>query len=331
MKRVGIWLQTAMGRLFLGSSISLACFYFAFRNSSVEQLYTTLIQAVPVYIGLALISVVVNICAKALRWQTLLGTAGNQISFGRYLAALLIGQMLNILIPARIGDVSRIYTLGPIPAGRIAIAGSIVLEKILDLIFYAGVCCLFILFMPLPSWLYHSIILFLLLGALAGSSLLLWRSSHIRTQLKNWLQTVSQRIKFLQRFEKRLATLVNHLGKVHQQQHIWMLLLLSGGIWLTALLNNYFVLQAFQLQLPFTAAIAVLVVLQAGVSIPSLPGTIGVFEALCVATLSLFDIPQTQALSYGIVLHVLVFVPPIMAGVICIWVGQFNFPKSMSQ
>jgi hypothetical protein len=59
-------------------------------------------------------------------------------------------------------------------------------------------------------------------------------------------------------------------------------------------------------------------VLQAGISMPSVPGRIGLFEYLCVLTLSLFGVSQEEALSYGIVLHALVFLPTILLGVLAL-------------
>jgi hypothetical protein len=56
-----------------------------------------------------------------------------------------------------------------------------------------------------------------------------------------------------------------------------------------------------------------LVVLQAGVAVPSTPGKIGVFHYLCMIALSVFGVPATISLAYGLTLHALV------VGGISIW------------
>ncbi|HEY1013510.1 MAG TPA: lysylphosphatidylglycerol synthase domain-containing protein, partial [Herpetosiphonaceae bacterium] len=93
----------------------------------------------------------------------------------------------------------------------------------------------------------------------------------------------------------------------------------SALIWLTAALNNLLVLLALRIEAPALAALVLLVVLQAGVTLPSLPATIGVFEGLCVAALALFQVPQAAALGYGVLLHLVVLLPPVLAGLLCAW------------
>ena len=89
--------------------------------------------------------------------------------------------------------------------------------------------------------------------------------------------------------------------------------------WGTAILNNFLVLLALKIYLPWTASLLVLIILQAGISIPSVPGKIGIFEYMCVLGLSVFGIGQVSASSYGIVLHVIVLFPTTLLGMVFFW------------
>jgi len=60
--------------------------------------------------------------------------------------------------------------------------------------------------------------------------------------------------------------------------------------------------------------------LQAGISLPAIPGTIGLFEYICILALSFFNIDPSTALSYGLLLHAVVLLPPLLAGMISFWV-----------
>jgi uncharacterized membrane protein YbhN (UPF0104 family) len=71
--------------------------------------------------------------------------------------------------------------------------------------------------------------------------------------------------------------------------------------------------------LPFSASLLLLVVLQAGVAAPSLPGRVGVLEGLCIVVLAWFDVDQDTAFAVGLVLHAVVFVPPILLGLCFAW------------
>ena len=78
------------------------------------------------------------------------------------------------------------------------------------------------------------------------------------------------------------------------------------AIWLVAGLTNYLLLLAFDLPASPLIAVFLLVVLQAGVAVPSTPGKIGVFHYLCMIGLSVFGVPPTVGLAYGLTLHALV-------------------------
>ena len=63
-----------------------------------------------------------------------------------------------------------------------------------------------------------------------------------------------------------------------------------------------------------------LVVIATGLShlLPSGPAAVGVFEAAAVVALGAYGIPQTQALSYALVVHALNVVPFLLAGLLVI-------------
>jgi hypothetical protein len=68
------------------------------------------------------------------------------------------------------------------------------------------------------------------------------------------------------------------------------------------------------------ASVLVLVTLQAGIAIPSVPGRIGVFEYICVVTLVFLGVDETLAFSFGVVLHALVMLPVVLSGALLFWV-----------
>jgi uncharacterized membrane protein YbhN (UPF0104 family) len=79
------------------------------------------------------------------------------------------------------------------------------------------------------------------------------------------------------------------------------------------------------LDVPWTAAWFLLVVLQLGTRVPSLPANIGVFHYLVILALGLYTVNGTQALGYALVLHLLVFILPALLGVLCLVHGGVSF------
>jgi glycosyltransferase 2 family protein len=306
-------------RIGLGIVLSGLFLYVAVRNVALRDVQAALAQANRAYIMLALGSVAVNILGKAVRWKILMGEAGRRIPFVRILASLLVGQMLNLLLPARAGDLSRAYVIGRQGPGAMFVVGTIVLEKLLDMILYATLFVLLLLLIPLPDWLGSSATAVALVTCVAviGVAAVTWSRDALTRLLERYAERLPARMRH--RLIDRVRSVLASLDVLQNRPDTLKLLVCSILIWGTALLNNHLVLLALNVSLPVSASLLVLVVLQAGITLPSLPGNLGIFEYLCVLALSMFGIEQAAALSYGVVLHGVVMLPPLLAGAILFW------------
>jgi hypothetical protein len=85
------------------------------------------------------------------------------------------------------------------------------------------------------------------------------------------------------------------------------------------ILGNYVVFLALGLSLSFTAALFLLVVLQVGTAVPSVPGKLGVFQYLCILALAPFGVGKSSALSYSVLLYLVAFGPLLLLGAFFIW------------
>ena len=236
---------------------------------------------------------------------------------------LLIGQFLNICVPARAGDVARIYLMGE-AAGmpKTGAATSLVLEKFFDATTFLLLLGLVSSLVELPAPLAGvrrglataAVLLPLAVVALA------WRGT--------WL------VQFLDRrahgdggWVARLArygdTIVESLRIIRRWQGLVLVQAGYLGIWLALAGVNYAVLRALNLAIgaPVGAAFVVLIVLQVGTSVPSTPGKIGVFQYLAVFALAPFRLAREPALTYGLLLHVVGFGPLVAFGGFWSWTG----------
>jgi uncharacterized protein (TIRG00374 family) len=93
----------------------------------------------------------------------------------------------------------------------------------------------------------------------------------------------------------------------------------SAATWGIGSLTNHTVLLALGLSLPLSAAVMLMVVLQLGVAVPSLPGRIGLYEGLCIVVLALFGADRDTGFAVGVVLHAVSFLPPIILGLYYAW------------
>jgi glycosyltransferase 2 family protein len=78
---------------------------------------------------------------------------------------------------------------------------------------------------------------------------------------------------------------------------------------------SYWILTfSFSLHVPFVAGILVTVAINLSLVLPSSPAALGVFEAATVIALRAFDVPQAEALSYALVLHLVNLLPFLAIG-----------------
>jgi uncharacterized protein (TIRG00374 family) len=306
-------------RIGLSLGISGLALYLALRDVDIQQVWQTLISARLSFILLALSSVAVNTAAKSFRWKVLVGPPGEKISFWQYLIILLVGQMLNTLFPARMGDLSRAYVLGGKGPGRTYVFGTVMLEKVLDSISYALLFFVLLVFIPLPAWIGGSIFMFVgvTLVISAGIALLIFRRGWFIRFCDLLLGKLPQKMRMW--LEPRIQSGLASLDVIKRGDDALKLIAWTIVIWLTAILTNQITLLALGIRLPLTASLLILIGLQAGISLPSVPGRIGIFEYICVLALSLFLIDQTIALGFGFLLHGIVLVPSTLIGLISFW------------
>jgi uncharacterized protein (TIRG00374 family) len=293
--------------------------YLALRDVRLADVWQTLRQAKPRFVGLAGLSVAINVWAKAARWQVLVGPPGKKIGFFRLLLALLAGQTLNLFVPGRVGELSRAYVIGGMGPGRTYILGTVAIEKVFDMISYALLFLVLVLLLPLPGWISDSGYSFTAVAALVTVGLLILASNPawFGRLLERAAGLLPERIRhqLLPRFQAGLDS----LSVMRRRLDLLKLVLLTVFVWFTATWTNLLIFNALDLRLPWTAAGVLLVVLQAAISVPSVPGRIGVFQYMCILTLGLFGVSETAGLSYGILLQAVIFIPTTLVSVLAFW------------
>jgi uncharacterized protein (TIRG00374 family) len=313
-------------RLVIGLGLTGLSLYLVLRNGTLAESVTVLATTRLGFVALALASVTSNNLAKAARWKVLLGEPGRRVPFLRLLLAHLGGQMLNSVYPIRLGEVSRAYIVGgpkldgapgqSAALGPVFVLGTIALEKLIDMLAYAGLFLLLLTLTPLPGWVDDSA--FTVAGVAFVAVVVVvavnWRRAWVRGLL--WRVGGRLRSKKLLAFFGALVRGSDSLEVINSRWALVLLAAYSAWIWLTAVLTNYLALLALGLQLPVSAALLLLVALLAGINLPAAPGQFGVFEYICILALGVFQVPQPVALSYGLLLHGIVLVSTMLPGLL---------------
>jgi len=266
-------------------------------------------------LALALGTVLATTATKAVRWHALLRTCNTRASGLRSLRVLFIGQMGNSLLPARVGDVARAAMMGPqTEGGFTAVLGTIVVEKTLDAVIGLAVLVGLVLWTPLPSWLRQ---LFVILGVVTCVLLVvLALAATQRERAERVAQSLNRKAPASgqARVARMLSGLAMGLSLFRNPATACLALALSVGVWSLAALTNVVTLAALDIQAPGWSTWLVLVTGYVATFLPTVPAQVGVFEYACVLALTAAGVDAEPALAFGLILHLLVFLPPAVLG-----------------
>jgi uncharacterized protein (TIRG00374 family) len=98
-KKIGI-------SLILGLAVSILALYLAFRNVPFNDLIIYLASINYVWILPAVVVILLSFALRAYRWKIILESAG-KIRFWQSFHPLMIGFMINCILPGRVGEVAR--------------------------------------------------------------------------------------------------------------------------------------------------------------------------------------------------------------------------------
>jgi len=302
-----------MTRVVVGALLGVAGLWLSLRDIPPGTLRAALFSARVGWAFTALAVSLVAVLAVVLRWRVLLQPAVVPSSvLGR---ATLVGQMLNIVLPFRLGEVARVYTAtGHSSVGVARLTASLAIEKALDLAIFGVTAAALVTSALLPAtslargrWL-----ILPATTAVALAAMWLFVRWHVAVGLAAWLSTRGGR---LGRWTAHVVTdIANGLDAWRSAGHAGTVLAWTILIFVLAAAGNQLMLRAFDLHLPLSAGFAVLVVLQAGSVPPSLPGRLGIYNYLTVLTLSLYGVGRTEAATYSIALYFVAYVPKVVLG-----------------
>lgn len=292
----------------------LLLMWLALRGTSWTETWRVMRTADPLLLCAAIAATLVATWLRAWRWHRLFAPYQRGAGTMALWRIVLVGQTLNIAVPARLGEVARIY-LAAEAAGRpkVHVAATIAMEKLLDAAAFLALASVVSLLVALPAWLARArdafaiavaivlTVTFVIVGSSERALALLER-----LPLPRW---VSSRLG-----TSALRPAAEALQQLRSASAVWVLTLQSVLIWSAATLPNYFVLRALDIRAPWLAAVVLLLVLQLGTAPPSTPGKLGVFQYLCVLGLAAFAVDREHAVGYGILLHMVAYLPPLTIG-----------------
>jgi uncharacterized protein (TIRG00374 family) len=304
-------------RLGLGLIVGALAVWLALRGANIGGLRSAIGRADAFWILLALGTVLLTVAVAILRWRILFHPESASLSWTNLTAAFLVGQMLNITLPIRLGEMARAYWLSraeDIPMARAL--GTIGVEKLADLAGVGLTAVALLVLAAVPPWVQSPGRVLVITGAIAAAAMLFLAAG--RRRLLQAITRAAQR--WPRAFGRRVIGLVETTLEGSRAVDSWKA---SAGVGLLTILvpllaasTNYLLFIAFRLTLPPVAALLLLVSLQVANTIVSVPGNLGVFHYVTVLTLGAYAVDRDAALAYSIVLYIVALIPKILAGAV---------------
>jgi len=299
----------------IGLAISAVLVWFLFRRIDSKQLWLALQQVNYWWFTPTIALIVFTMYQRAYRWREMLAPI-KKVAFPNLLAATCIGFMANNVLPLRMGEFVRAYSLATQDKGitKSASLATVFVERmVFDLValllIFGGV----LTFSPsLRGHIDHNTtfgiyvsITVAMLGLLAMITIAA-KAEKVGELLAKYLFFLPETAKeftkgIILRFSRGLEFL-------RDWKSVLSITIQTMLIWILMGVSNYFVFAAFGFDLPLDAAFVLLVVVSISILLPSSPGFLGVYHFGVVWSLKVYGIEGEKALSCAIVLHVVQYV-----------------------
>ena len=314
-----------------GIIVSAFFLWLATRGVNLAEMWTSLKGANYWYVIPFSTFVVLGMWIRAYRWRFMTDHI-KKITLKSLFTSTMIGFMAINLLPARLGEVVRAYSLGSKEnISKSATFATILLERIFDLVALLALVWFTLVFFPTPPEVKK--VGYLTLVLIAGILLILY---FLKTKTKPTLAVLEKPFIFLRQswrdkakelFEKfagGLAILVDF-------KTLWVVIVISILLWFATALSNYLIFLAFGIKPPIYASFILLIFVAFGISLPSSPGFIGTFQFACVLALKFFKIPESTAFSISVVLWIGNFMPVTLIGLYYLKKEHFSLRKVRTQ
>jgi hypothetical protein len=295
--------------------------YIALSNIKLDAVWHALRTSDYWWLIPALVAFGLGNLARALRWRSLFAP-GRRPPVGTTMDAMMIGYLYNNILPARAGEAARVLVLSQrSTAPPVEIVGTVVLERLYDVLAILVVFFVAVPWLPHVSWFgAAAVAAAVLAAAIAAAATLL--AVYGDRPLRLLLRPLGRLSLFSgERLERTVVELTHGLSGLRNVRVAAEAFLWTAVAWLFSALCAYLVSLAFHLHLPFACGVLVVVAVGLGMILPSPPAAVGVFEGAALIALNAYGIPHSAALPYALVLHAVNFVPFVVIGVVLL---QYN-------
>lgn len=307
------WLNLALTIALVAAGI-----YYLSARVGLGRLAEALSSANVALVALATGIMVLTLALKAWRWQLLYAGTDASVPYDAAFWSSILGQYVNFIVPVlRLGEIARIYSINR--EARVSAAqtvGTLVVEKVLDLIFFGLAILLVIPFVAVPELAGQPVVLFFVGPSVALIVLyvLAFRTEQMTQLLTRIAQPLPDR---LGDWITRIAVAgMEGLAALRDRRQLITLLALSLIVTVLGVLLPYVLFLSLDLNLTLIDAIVMHIVVSVAIAPPSTPAKIGVFNGAAALVLWRMGIRDEAIIySFAILYHLVVVTPELILGI----------------
>jgi glycosyltransferase 2 family protein len=303
--------------------LTLFLLYLAFRGKDMGQLWAS-ISAVPlIWFVILVIGGGLSHLARAWRWQYLLYPIKTNVTLRNSFSAVMIGILVNNVLP-RVGEVVRPVAIGKLEKiSRSAAFGTVVLERIIDMITFVLILLLVLFFYAssftklFPSlanveWMF----LFGSAAMLIVCTVIFFNAEFVFSFIRRFTTILPKGLQG--KVEKIIDSFLTGFGASKHPGNFIMIALTSLIIWGLYIVLMYLPFFAFDMMtvnhLDFSSATILMVVSGVAYAVPT-PSGFGSYHFFTAFVLSqLFNVDPVIASSYALYTHSLGFISTTVVG-----------------
>lgn len=301
-------------KLGIGILISGLGLYFAFHQLDFDELVHNLSQVNMPLVLMASGIMIFSVWIRALRWGHLLNRS--DIRRHHLFASTMIGYFGNSVLPFRLGEALRAYDITTKEKVKFSESvGTIILERILDLVGLVLVIGLFVSVYPLGlmmnrwAWV-------LIIGVLVLFVTVTWVPKpllKVQDILNRWHPSTA----ILTKLKTFLSGTISSLNSLRGNPHALGLTFNTLFLWLLYYTSLYIITVGVGISLTWDQVGILLISTTLSIMIPAAPGYVGTYHAVAILVLnSMFNIPLAESQAVAIILHAMGTLPYILIGAV---------------
>ncbi len=318
--------------LFLNIGVSVLGLWMAFRGIDFDHVW---VEFGKVNLTWIVISVGINLLScwlRAVRWKILMDPV-KKIPTPRLFSALMIGFMVNNVLPFRLGEFVRAYVLKKKEEASLSASfATVVVERAVDVMTLLAIFVCLVFIFPFPDWIETSgwIVGVIDLGVLGFLIFLSKKSEWTLSLIKFTIQPVSKKTSdAVQNLARKFIT---GIGFAKSWRSWLALAVLSGVIWFSYIASFYAAFQGFSALegLRIFEAAVVMTFSSFAIMIPAAPGYVGTFHEVAKQSLMMVQIDKTSAVGFAVIFHASNYVVQTLVGVCYFFRDQIHFKEALN-